>query len=154
MRPDVCATYVYPLVRVVIRKYASACEVLHDNRVSCLACVRCCTLYTTCPHAPSCDCACCTKKQADISSSSHQTAPEGAVRQQLFVYLDLTCNYVRDRLHHVEKDIFGLPRAQPVVKGRSLSHLITVVHRSRAVPAAPRESEPPSGSHLGKSDRK
>lgn len=107
-RPDVCATYVYPLVGVIIRKYASACEVLHDNRVRCLACVRCCTLYRTCLRASSCDCARCTKKQADISSSSHQTAPEGAVRQQLFVYLDLTCNYVHDRLHHAEKDIFGL----------------------------------------------
>ena len=116
-RPDVCAPYVYPLVGVIIRKYASACEVLHDNRVRCLPCVRCCTLYRTCLRAPSCDCARCTKKQADISSSSHQTAPEGAVRQQLFVYLDLTCNYVHDRLHHVEKDIFGLRSPSQLSKG-------------------------------------
>ncbi|TNN54479.1 hypothetical protein EYF80_035317 [Liparis tanakae] len=50
-------------------------------------------------------------KRAHISSS-RQTAPGGAVgRRQLFVYLDLTCNYVRDRLHRVKReDLFGSAR--------------------------------------------
>lgn len=85
-------------------------------------------------------------KQADISSSSHQTAPEGAVRQQLFVYLDLTCNYVCDRLHHVEKTYLA-PFASQSSKGASLSPLITVVHCSHAIPNGCARSEP-TGSHL------
>lgn len=51
---------------------------------------------------------CCSKAGRHL----HQTDPEGAVRQQLFVYLDLTCNYVCDRLHRVEKTYLALLTSQ------------------------------------------
>lgn len=63
-----------------------------------------------------CDCA--AAKQACISGSSHQTAPEGAVRLQLFVYLALTCNYVSDRRHHVEKTYLAPLSSQSSKGGR------------------------------------
>lgn len=80
-------------------------------------------------------------RAADVSVQRRplpkQLLPEGAVRQQLFVYLDLTCNYVRDRLHRVERerDIFGSARQGQSSEACSLSLLITVVSCRRAIPS-------------------
>lgn len=100
--------YVYPLTRLVIRKYA-----VHVRSCMIAGCCNCSALYIARSLW--------LRLQVRVKASRHfQHQPansrEGAVRQQLFVYLDLTCNYICDRLRHGEKAL-SPPLASQSSKG-------------------------------------
>lgn len=100
--------YVYPPpTRLVIRKYAvhvrsgvitGSAVVL---RVHCALYRRCFCFFSLCFNVAARG----KKKIAKPSRQQQQqqqppSRREAAVRRQLFVYLDLTCNYICDRLGH------------------------------------------------------
>lgn len=127
----ICPVYVYPLTRLVIRKYGE-----HVRSYMIAGCRVCSALYIEHARVRSLW----LRLKVRVKASRHlrhqpANSREGAVRQQLFVYLDLTCNYICDRLRRGEKGIFASAR-QPIVKGRSLPPLITVVRFTRAIATA------------------
>ena len=107
----VCVMYVYLHTRAVIRKYAVHVRSCMITGLVYVLFVHC-TLYRTHLGALFWLCSKGAAKHTYIFSSKSQMAPEGAVRLQLFVYVDLTCNYVCVRLHHVEKTYLAVLTSQ------------------------------------------
>lgn len=96
--------YVYPLTRLVIKKYAVHVRSCMITGLAAVLCCVCSALYIEHArvHFFVIVLEFCSKASRHLR---HQppNSREGTVRQQLFVYLDLTCNYICDRLRRIEK---------------------------------------------------